>query len=74
MATYEDKAEWAAAVEKGMTKPTAYVATQDGYDNAGGKIVKEGETFVTTAAPGTWMEPVDKAEKPVAKTANSATR
>ena len=51
---------WAARVEAARTRPTTYVATADGYDCEGGKMVKEGETFTTTAPRGSWMEPADK--------------
>ncbi|OAN56928.1 hypothetical protein [Sphingobium sp. TCM1] len=45
----------------GKTKtPVRYIAKQRGYVD--GKIIEEGEPFVTDAAKGSWMEPVDMAE------------
>lgn len=51
--------------------PVRYVATQRGYVD--GKIVEEGEAFVTTAPKGSWMEPVDAAEYAAALAAMEAT-
>src|SRR3546814_19595683 len=46
-------------------KAVRYIATARGYVD--GRIVDEGEAFVTTAPKGSWMEPVDKAEYEAAK-------
>lgn len=57
-----------------MTKvatPVRYIATARGYVD--GRIIEEGEAFVTTAPKGSWMEPVDKGEYEAALAATQPT-